>query len=233
MKKDIVGLNPFTKIFGITVIIVILFSCQKDDKNNLENKVIKIDWGDISKKPKNLSECYHKLDSLLPDSIKKKIRNSIDVDIMTDFHFSLGLYIRNNWIRHGNSLLEKSINDSNYDISIDDLGGVILDGYWHYLHKKKFDYRKKLENAEFYYRGVEEPTENIIPKNVHLKKTNEISLFDIGDSCYSIHSYNILNNHDYYIYVYPWGWKRITQNIYKKLRNVNQRTTTIKKIYNK
>ena len=48
-----------------------------------------------NKIPKTKEECFAQLDAMLSDEDKNELKNSEDV---IRFHFSLGMWIRNNWI---------------------------------------------------------------------------------------------------------------------------------------
>ena len=79
---------------------------------------------------------YARLDKRLSEEDKKAILKASD---MIEFHFSLGMWIRNTWI-YGNEKerVEALAKDLGEDLwfSPDDLSSTILDGYKKYLKKK-------------------------------------------------------------------------------------------------
>ena len=79
---------------------------------------------------------FARLDKRLSEVDKKTILKSRD---MIEFHFTLGMWIRNTWI-YGNEeervqALAKDLGEDLW-FSADDLSSAILDGYKKYLKKK-------------------------------------------------------------------------------------------------
>ena len=79
---------------------------------------------------------YSRLDKRLSEEDKKAILQASD---MIEFHFSLGMWIRNTWI-YGNEeerveALAKDLGEEIY-WQADDLSSALLDGYKKHLKKK-------------------------------------------------------------------------------------------------
>ena len=102
----------------------------------------------MAKCPKTAAEAWKRLDKRLSEKDKKAIREAED---MVDFHFSLGMWIRNNWIYTG----EKE----NLDSLMIDLGEatVMGEGEEHFVFYPKGDmassaildaYQKHLKSAK-------------------------------------------------------------------------------------
>lgn len=113
------------------------------------------------------------------------------------------------------------------------MSGVILDGYWYYTHSLKYDYQKHLQNADFYYKSAEDPKYSDYPKNVELVKENYKFIEDFDDTSLYIHVFRINKSDDVYLFIYKWGWKRISKNDLNVLADRERRVNKIKKIYNK
>lgn len=83
--------------------------------------------------PRDIEDCFLQLDTLLSPRDLQTIRNYESCDKMNNLHFSLGMWIRNNWgLWIGSRLqqycLKRGLNHP------DDMSGKILDLYWDYLH---------------------------------------------------------------------------------------------------
>lgn len=91
--------------------------------------------------PSTLDECYSKLDDILSDIEKAKLK-SISQDKLFKYHFTLGLWIRNHWIYPEDSnikkiLLDKGITHPDY------MSGEIIYGYYNYLNNGLNDSKKE------------------------------------------------------------------------------------------
>ncbi len=47
--------------------------------------------------PINLQECFHSLNMLVGEEDKEYFKNLTDKDEIINFHFTVGMWIRNNW----------------------------------------------------------------------------------------------------------------------------------------
>lgn len=87
--------------------------------------------------PKTKKECFAQLDEMLSEEDKQSIIESKDVD---EFHFSLGLWIRNNWLypqsQEETEELLKDFGEYPLFCHPDDQSSVILKAYRKYLKRK-------------------------------------------------------------------------------------------------
>ena len=90
----------------------------------------------MAKCPKTAAEAWKRLDKRLSEEDKKAIREAED---MVDFHFSLGMWIRNYWIYTGErenlESLMKELGEPEFLMG-DMASSVILDAYQKHLSKK-------------------------------------------------------------------------------------------------
>ncbi len=89
----------------------------------------------MENKPKTKKECFAQLDEMLSEEDKKAILKSKD---MIEFHFTLGMWIRNTWI-YGNEeeQVEALAKDLGEDIfwDADTVSTALLDGYKKHLRQ--------------------------------------------------------------------------------------------------
>ena len=95
--------------------------------------------------PKTNKECYALLDEMLSDEYKQVI---IEEEIL-QLHFTLGLWIRNNWIHPQskteiNDLMKTFGRKQFFYIEPDDISEVILNGYRRHL--KRLSKKKNILN---------------------------------------------------------------------------------------
>lgn len=89
--------------------------------------------------PKNLKECFQELDKFLPVEDREEIKALPNRDEMTKYHFSLGLWIRNNWGLWSGSRLQQLMAKKGI-IHPDTMSKTILSFYHDWLNDKNDDW---------------------------------------------------------------------------------------------
>ena len=91
----------------------------------------------MNDKPKTRKECFAQLDEMLSEENKKVI---IEAEDTIEFHFSLGLWIRNNWLYDSSpedvKNLYKTFGLDTIISQPDELSSGILEAYQKYLRRK-------------------------------------------------------------------------------------------------
>ncbi|MBR3521433.1 MAG: hypothetical protein IKN75_02745 [Prevotella sp.] len=90
----------------------------------------------MENKPKTGKECFAQSDEKLSEADKKAI---VEAEDLFEFHFTLGLWIRNNWLYERSAEDEESLCQA-FDIPFfepDELSSEILEAYQKYLKKKQ------------------------------------------------------------------------------------------------
>ena len=86
--------------------------------------------------PSNKKECFAQLDEMLREADKKAI---VEAEDLFEFHFTLGLWIRNNWLYERNEEELESLSKAfGVDIpyfAADDLSSEILEAYQKHLKR--------------------------------------------------------------------------------------------------
>lgn len=94
--------------------------------------------------PLNLEDCLSSLDHLLNDTIKLEISKA---DSSSNFHFGLGMWLRNNWRLWGGSRLQLWFNTQGI-IHPDNMSGIVLSVYQEYLQKGSINVPQKMEDIK-------------------------------------------------------------------------------------
>jgi len=95
-------------------------------------------------KPKNLTECIQMLDNILKKEDKEKAKTLTEEKFFMESHFTLGMGIRNEWIRSGNPELVKFFLDQGVKHP-DDMSAMILTSYHRHLLGKEIDFEGQIE----------------------------------------------------------------------------------------
>ena len=92
----------------------------------------------MENKPRTKKDCFAQLDEMLSEADKKAIAEAEDI---IEFHFTLGLWIRNNWLydRSEEELesLSKAFSVDMPFFEADELSSAILEAYKKHLKRKK------------------------------------------------------------------------------------------------
>lgn len=86
--------------------------------------------------PSNKKECFAQLDEMLSEADKKAI---VEAEDLFEFHFTLGLWIRNNWLYDRSEEEPESLSKA-FGIDVpyfaaDDLSSEILEAYQKHLKR--------------------------------------------------------------------------------------------------
>jgi len=120
-------------------------------------------------KPKNLEECNIYFDKHLKTKDIKYIKN-LAADETYKLHFSLGLYIRNNWIYgERDPELVKFLIDAGLHAP-DDMSGIIIKNYWHHLNNTPFDLQGEIDYYNNYWTKIAEAQKSM---DHNISKTRE------------------------------------------------------------
>ncbi len=83
--------------------------------------------------PRNLEESFHVLDTMLPAKTVRVMRTLPEREAMSQFHFGLGMWLRNNWGFWGGSRLQQYFVQRGVEHP-DNMSGILLEYYYDYLH---------------------------------------------------------------------------------------------------
>ena len=94
-------------------------------------------------KPKNLTECIQMLDKNLKKEDKEYIKTLTEEEFFMESHFTIGMGIRNEWIRSGNPELVTFFLDQGVKHP-DDMSAMILTSYHRHLLGKEIDFEGQI-----------------------------------------------------------------------------------------
>lgn len=144
-----------------------LFECDKllSDYKETAN------YSDLLPIPKDLDECYARLDKVASPEIKEWIKCLTEEQFTRKEHFSLGMGLRNQWGLWHHSELARYF----YDIGIfhpDDMSGIILTSYHRRLSKKPIMLNEQVGYYQAYWTNLGENVDSILElvKNENTKK---------------------------------------------------------------
>jgi len=113
----------------ISMVRYLIKGTLQEDKNSVILYTRDYERPDI---PLTLNDCYTALNKQLDEQTKNDIKIS-SVNELYKYHFSLGMWIRNNWIRQTNSRITKVFFDNNIK-NPDEMSQTIIIGYHYYLN---------------------------------------------------------------------------------------------------
>jgi len=96
--------------------------------------------------PKDLEDCFVHLHKLLDKELIEQMKTGTQDD-MIQYHFGLGMWIRNNWGLWGGSRLSEWFNKKGITHP-DDMSGIILDSFWKHLNNQPIDWEEKLKEEK-------------------------------------------------------------------------------------
>lgn len=106
--------------------------------------------------PKTLEEAHQQLEKLLPKEELAKIDAMKSEDDMIEYHFGLGMGLRNSWGLWGAGPLAKHMNKIGFHHP-DDMSGVILRTFWCKRHEKDFRLKERAAYYDAYWKAEAAP----------------------------------------------------------------------------
>jgi hypothetical protein len=82
--------------------------------------------------PKDIEDCFRQLDSFWSDSLKSELKKMSLNEFLSQAHFGIGMWLRNNWGLWVGSRLSKYFYSFNYSHP-DDISSIILELYYRQL----------------------------------------------------------------------------------------------------
>jgi hypothetical protein len=128
--------------------------------------------------PNTLEEAFVALDQILTPEARAQFRKTPENKAVTSAHFGLGMYIRNEWFRAGQSKLPGLLQATGAR-HMDDMSAIVLTSYWRHLNSIPL---RANEQVECYTNWWKEQT----------RQTQETKAK--GESSYATPSFSCLQN---------------------------------------
>lgn len=130
--------------------------------------------------PKTLDEAHIELERIFSKAELAKIDAMKSEDDMIEYHFSLGMGLRNDWgLWSGDSLLAKQMRTLGFSHP-DDISGVILSTLWCKRHGKPFRLEERASYYKAYWKAAADPPKSARDPKDSSKITWSMS-FGTGD----------------------------------------------------
>jgi hypothetical protein len=111
--------------------------------------------------PKDLDDAHRELVKMLPATEIEHIRAMTNQDQMIEYHFDVGMGLRNQWGLWHESRLASYFEKLGVEHP-DEMSGVILATFWCKLHGKRYNLREMIgdpKERQEYWRSMEDPKE--------------------------------------------------------------------------
>lgn len=99
--------------------------------------------------PRDLDDALAELDRIMGAEGRDEVMKATQ-DEMSKYHFGIGVWLRNNWLR-GESRLSEYFRQLGIQHR-DDMSGIILDSYWRKLHGKPIDLEGQVRHYQDYWK---------------------------------------------------------------------------------
>jgi len=99
--------------------------------------------------PKDLDDCFVELKKMLPSKVLNEMQVKTEKE-MIEYHFGLGVWLRNNWGLWGGSRLATYFKKIGL-VHPDDMSGLILTTFWRHLHNKPLEVEKEIARYKEYW----------------------------------------------------------------------------------
>jgi hypothetical protein len=117
--------------------------------------------------PKDLDDCFVQLKKTLSKEQVEEMKEGLEDD-MINYHFGLGMSLRNTWGLWGGSRLARWFNEKGIHHP-DDMSGVILDSFWRQLNGKPIDLDKQIKHYRDFWKTSKE-VQDVVEKEAEEKK---------------------------------------------------------------
>ena len=104
--------------------------------------------------PEDLEDTFNQLDQLLSTEDIDTLKSKQSENDLVDYHFGLGLWMRNKWGLWQGSRLSKYFNDVGV-FHPDDISGIILHSYWRRLNELPINLEEQIKYYQDYWKNIE------------------------------------------------------------------------------
>ncbi len=113
--------------------------------------------------PKDINDCFVELKRMLHPEFIREIKESSQSDLI-EYHFGLGMWMRNNWGLWRGSRLQEYFVELGYEHP-DHVSGTILFFFWWHLNGIPVDIERQAEVNKYSQQMKEEPNNPLCPEH--------------------------------------------------------------------
>lgn len=142
-------------------------------------------------KPKNIEEALDYFEKNWTKNELATFKKKPEKEATTELHMTVGMWIRNSWIRNGNDSLINQF----HEIGVfhpDDISSIILTCLHRKLNNQKLKIKKQAEYYKNYWKPITKNNEN--SKKTTLKIYNKFKVGDIINIYYPVETQNKKSN---------------------------------------
>ncbi|TVQ14874.1 MAG: hypothetical protein EA364_03340 [Balneolaceae bacterium] len=149
-------LNHLLFVIGLLVTLCVSNSCSNaEDTYDLSTHI------DDIYIPENLDDAFDQLDQFLSAENIDTLKALQSENDLVMYHFSLGLWMRNNWGLWRGSRLTKHFNDLGI-YHPDDMSGIILVSYWRRLNNLPVKLEEQIKYYQEFWEKAAHPDTSLI-----------------------------------------------------------------------
>jgi hypothetical protein len=102
--------------------------------------------------PKSLGDAFVELDRMLTPALIAEIKAGTEDD-MINYHFGLGMWMRNHWGLWSGSRLAAYFGELGIHHP-DDMSSIVLDSYWRYLNGRSIELEQQIQVYKTYWEDL-------------------------------------------------------------------------------
>ena len=179
--------------------------------------------------PKNLEDAITEVNGFYSDSLKTEVKKLSENEFIGQYHMGTGLYMRNNWGLWSGSRLSRYFKRKGIKHP-DDMSGIVLRSFHRKLNGKNIEFKNQVAKSKAYWKEAKK-----IGKLVELPKPTKYPAdsLEFGYAMWYnnngknslVHLQTNTKTDSLYIYDYLYGWKKISSEVEKQLKNQNKYKT--------
>jgi len=164
--------------------------------------------------PKDINDSFKELDAMLSKELKDEMKENSLQD-MSQYHFGLGVWMRNNWGLRSGSRFSKWFEMKGI-LNPDDMSGIILKSYYQYLTNQPITLNEQIEFYIRYWEIRKKPTNYPCEESEYLYGLN----YSKNGKDFYYHIIECKVTHQHFVYELDSGWTEPTPKIMHKIKEL-------------
>ncbi len=143
------------KYLLLIIFITCVFACNNEPQSS-QNKISQGNQTSIGSQPRDLNQAVQALDTILNPVEKISFKNKTEEKGVSEWHMSVGLTIRNKWIRNDSGSALREYFRRLGITHPDDMSSIILTSYHRKLNHRPIDIDQQLITYKKYWSEIED-----------------------------------------------------------------------------